>query len=248
MIRSEALDALSVALSEAQGEFEAVSKTAANPFFKSRYAALPDVVKAATPILAKHGLAVWQAGDTDETGEVLWTVVLHKSGQYLGSAARLLPVKGDPQAQGSAITYQRRYQYMSALGLVADDDDDGNAASRPRPKPAPARKPVPMHATTSVPATGSPAAETVQPKPKAPEPKLGQDVLDHLRTVANVAGVAADAMAWHLLSVGVETLPENPTREDIGAAMRDLSLEQALKLESLLNGEDESLPGTGETA
>src|SRR5581483_2324747 len=74
MIQSANLDELGAALSAAQGEFEAVSKTANNPFFKSKYAALPDVVKAATPILAGHGLAVWQGSDTDDTGELLWTV------------------------------------------------------------------------------------------------------------------------------------------------------------------------------
>src|ERR1035437_7259929 len=133
MIRSESLDALSAALSAAQGEFEAVAKTSDNPFFKSKFAPLPEVVKAATPILAKHGLAVWQGGDTDEHGELLWTIVLHSSGQYIGSAARMLPIKNDPQAQGSAVTYGRRYQHMSALGLVADTDDDGQAATRSKP-------------------------------------------------------------------------------------------------------------------
>jgi uncharacterized metal-binding protein len=135
VIRSESLAELNAALSAAQGEFEAVSKTANNPFFKSKYAALPDVVKAATPILAKNGLAVWQGADMtdDMKGEMLWTVVLHSSGQYIGSAARMLPMEDKngvvtPQAQGSATSYLRRYQYMAALGLVADVDDDAEAA------------------------------------------------------------------------------------------------------------------------
>lgn len=134
MIRSDELEALSAALSAAQGEFEAIAKTDNNPFFKSKYAPLPEVIAAATPVLVKHGLAVWQGSDVDDQGELLWTVVLHSSGQFLGSSARLRPVKNDPQAQGSAVTYQRRYQYMAALGLVADEDDDGNAASE-RSKP-----------------------------------------------------------------------------------------------------------------
>jgi len=39
-------------------------------------------------------------------------------------------VKEDPQAQGSAVTYARRYAYMSVLGLVADEDDDGQRATQ----------------------------------------------------------------------------------------------------------------------
>lgn len=149
MIHSDALDALNAALSAAQGEFEAVDKSAANPFFKSSYAPLPEVVKAAAAVISRHGLAVWQGADTDEQGELLWTVVLHSSGQFIGSAARLLPIKGDPQAQGSAITYQRRYQYMAALGLVADEDDDGEKAMR-RQKPS---RQTGQRETRSAPAT-----------------------------------------------------------------------------------------------
>lgn len=137
-------DQIAAALSDAQGEFEIVSKTANNPFFKSRYAPLPDVVKSATPILATHGLAVWQGPDHDTEGDLLWTVLLHKSGQYIGSAMRMRPVKNDSQAQGSAITYARRYAYMSALGLVADEDDDANRASDR--VAAPKRKSTKQHA------------------------------------------------------------------------------------------------------
>lgn len=39
------------------------------------------------------------------------------------------PVKDDPQAVGSAITYMRRYALGAVLGLNIDNDDDGNAAS-----------------------------------------------------------------------------------------------------------------------
>jgi len=41
------------------------------------------------------------------------------------------PVKNDPQGQGSAITYQRRYALGAILGLNIDADDDGNQASKP---------------------------------------------------------------------------------------------------------------------
>lgn len=136
MIASSRLDELAAALSAAQGEFESVSKGAENPFFKSKYAALPHVVKAAAPILAKHGLSVMQFPGHDGERDTLTTIVLHKSGQHVGSSMLLKLGKNDAQGQGSALTYARRYSYMAALGLVADEDDDGNAASRPASRPA----------------------------------------------------------------------------------------------------------------
>jgi hypothetical protein len=53
---------------------------------------------------------------------------------------RLCAAKSDPQGQGAAITYARRFAYMAVLGLVADADDDGQAATRakqaePKAKP-----------------------------------------------------------------------------------------------------------------
>lgn len=132
---SAELTELAAALAAAQGEFEAVAKDSTNPFFKSRYAGLPQVVKAAAPILATHGLSVTQLPGL---GDTLTTCVMHKSGQWIASTMQLRPVKNDPQAQGSAITYGRRYAYMAALGLVADEDDDGNAASASKTKALPA--------------------------------------------------------------------------------------------------------------
>lgn len=133
---------LSEALVQFQAEIGAVAKTSANPFFKSKYAALPDVVQHAQPILAKHGLAVSQTIGfwSTEHGviDTLTTVLIHQSGETVRDTMRLHLVKDDPQAQGSAVTYARRYAYMSILGLVADEDDDGNAASAQRSQ-APAR-------------------------------------------------------------------------------------------------------------
>ena len=132
MRSSDTIGALAEALAAAQGEFEAVPKTADNPFFKSKYANLPDVVLAASPILAKHGLAVTQLPDFDGEHDLLTTRVMHKSGEWLEASMRLYLPKADAQSQGSALTYARRYSYSGAVGVVTDVDDDGNAASKPR--------------------------------------------------------------------------------------------------------------------
>lgn len=129
--QSGELDQLAAALCAAQAEFTAIPKDSTNPFFKSAYAGLPKVVEVASPILTKHGLAVTQFIGADEQGDTLTTWLLHKSGQYICEAMRLHLAKQDPQGQGSATTYARRYSYMAVLGLVADEDDDANKASQP---------------------------------------------------------------------------------------------------------------------
>lgn len=126
---SDSLDALATALSQAQAEFVAIPKDSTNPFFKSKYAGLPQVVLVASPILTKHGLSVSQFIGHDDQGDTLTTWLLHKSGQWISESMRLHLTKDDAQGQGSATTYARRYSYMSVLGLVADEDDDGNQAS-----------------------------------------------------------------------------------------------------------------------
>ncbi len=139
-MRSDSISELAVALVAAQGEFTAVPKDSDNPFFNSKYASLPKVVAAASPILSKHGLAVSQFPGINEAGhDTLTTWLLHTSGQFIAEPMLLHLGKNDTaQAQGSATTYARRYAYMAALGLVADEDDDGNTASRPRTAAAPA--------------------------------------------------------------------------------------------------------------
>jgi len=134
------INELAAALVAAQAEFSAVPKTAENPFFHSKYADLASVVKAAQPVLAKHGLAVSQHPTVVDGEPSLTTYLLHSSGQSLQSTMRLCAAKHDPQGQGAAITYARRFAYQAVLGLVADDDDDGNRATavkqaEPKAKP-----------------------------------------------------------------------------------------------------------------
>ncbi len=113
------------ALAAFQDEVGAVSKDGINPFFKSKYATLENVIATVKPLLKKHGLAFAQFPD----GDGLTTVIMHESGQYLGATANLELKGHTPQDQGSAITYMRRYALSAALGLATEDDDDGNAAT-----------------------------------------------------------------------------------------------------------------------
>ena len=149
---SDELNELAKALSAAQGEFPAIPKSHTGKIqgegkrgayeYTYHYADLADTVAAAQPILTTHGLSVAQFPEYDGVGEdLLTTRVMHESGQWLESSMRLLMAKQDPQGQGSAVTYARRYSYCAALGIVADEDDDGAAASQPAAKPRTIRQP-----------------------------------------------------------------------------------------------------------
>jgi hypothetical protein len=114
------------ALVAAIGELSNVPKTAANPYFKSKYAPLDAIVDATRPILAKHGLAVQQQPLFLEGTAGVETTILHKSG-HSTSTTLLLPLKDQsPQGVGGAITYARRYALAAVLGLATEEDLDGN--------------------------------------------------------------------------------------------------------------------------
>lgn len=123
---------LAEALLAAQTEMPSVDRDQENPHFKSKFVSLGNLLTTVRPVLNKHGLALLQAPEVAEEGRfVLRTTIIHsQSGEKLTFAAPLNPTKNDPQGQGSAITYMRRYSLAAALA-IADQDDDGNGATAP---------------------------------------------------------------------------------------------------------------------
>ena len=141
---SENMTEISKALADAQAELKNPYNTADNPFYKSKYAPLPDVLNMIRPVLAKHGISVIQrpAAEGDSIG--VETMLLHRSGQYiLFEPYYLKPAKNDPQTAGGAITYARRYALNAVLGISGEEDDDSNSASGKNNNPAPThQKPI----------------------------------------------------------------------------------------------------------
>lgn len=118
---------LYTALAKAQAEMGMASLNTQNPYFKTRYADLSEIVKVSRPALSKNGLSVTQQIiSNDDGGNVLITTLAHNSGQYIESRMRIIPPKSDVQTLGSYITYLRRYSYAALVGIVTgDEDDDG---------------------------------------------------------------------------------------------------------------------------
>jgi hypothetical protein len=129
MKKSETIIELGTALALAQAEMSNPSKSSINPFFKSKYADLAEVINISKPTLAKFGLSVIQMPYVHNGHVGVETMLIHKSGEYISSRLNMpLGAKKDAQAVGSAITYGRRYA-LAALTNVSQEDDDGNNAS-----------------------------------------------------------------------------------------------------------------------
>lgn len=118
-----------VALVAMQADLPVITKNAENPHFKSKFADLASIIQAVRPVLVKHGFAVTQLPGQRKGQPTLVTVLWHASGGSVRSEMLLCMAKNDPQGQGSALTYARRYALSSILGLATEEDDDGNAAS-----------------------------------------------------------------------------------------------------------------------
>lgn len=150
---SEQLDKIAPALVAAQAELGPVHKSAENTFDRYKYATLGDYVKAITPVLARHKLAVLTSIDgheffgrktskgNDENGAAVAVslTIIHDSGQ-------LVTVEGVGEGQDradkaifKAITGARKYVLAAAFGLATTDDPEGDekvggVSATPKPR------------------------------------------------------------------------------------------------------------------
>lgn len=130
--RSVGIGLLIEALAGAQAEIKPPERnktvqvrTKAGGKYSFTYADLAQVIEACRVPLTKHGLWVTQP----TFGSRLVTTLYHSSGQWISTEVDLvLPENYTNQEYGSALTYMRRYQWITLLGMAADTDDDANAA------------------------------------------------------------------------------------------------------------------------
>lgn len=147
------------ALSKAQAEVVQPEKnktvevqTKSGHKYKFDYADYSAIVESVRIPLSKNGIAFTHLIETDDRGAlVLFTRLIHSSGEYLESAYPL-PRSTDPKELGGAITYGKRYCLSAITGCVADDDADAEPKNvtnlkDKEPKktpPPPAQKPQPQ--------------------------------------------------------------------------------------------------------
>ncbi len=135
---TEKMTNINQAFLEAQKKIKPVKKDGTNPYFNSRYATLSAVFDNVKEVLNEAGFSILQP----VMGDKVKTRLLFTDGTTIEDEGTpiVCKVDNDPQAQGSAITYARRYGLMSLLGLPADDDDAESATGRgenvtPGPQP-----------------------------------------------------------------------------------------------------------------
>ncbi len=149
---SENMGNIVAALCQFQAVVTNPKKDSDNPFFKSKYADLDEIIKAIRPALEKSGLSFIQNPAKDENGCIgVYTMLLHKSGEYIVFDPVLVPVsKKDAQGIGAAMTYARRYSLGAALGIATDEDDDANSLQQPKQQ-KPQSKPTQQEKKTQQP-------------------------------------------------------------------------------------------------
>jgi hypothetical protein len=137
MRTSEKTNDVFKALCNAQREIKNPAFNKNNPYFKCKYADLPEVISCVKVILADNGLCVSQSPMMHEGQWVLVTKLMHESGQWIDGMVPLVfeAGKNPMQALGSAITYARRYALAALCNISADDDDDGNSCAQRELKP-----------------------------------------------------------------------------------------------------------------
>lgn len=130
MQHSDSIKEIFGAFSKFRAQVKQPAKTAKNPYFNAKYVTLEGVMQAIDEALPGTGLAYSQLVENGENGVGVSTLITHSSGEWmLYGPLTLAPTKRDPQGQGSAITYAKRYQLASAFGISSDIDDDGNAGT-----------------------------------------------------------------------------------------------------------------------
>ena len=142
--------ALVMALADAQAAFPTIhkSKTAdvvknGTKLYSYNYADLADVLAAVRPVLGERGLAIVQRTVREPSGLVLLTELRHAGGGRIVSEVELGRGTGDAQAFGSSLTYLRRYELVTLLGVQADDDRDAQDVPPVGDRPPAAAAPAP---------------------------------------------------------------------------------------------------------
>jgi hypothetical protein len=118
---------ISTKLFQIQKEIGKITKGANNPFFKSKYFDINQLLEHTLPILQKNKVVILQPIIENEVQTILRCT---ETGEEEVSAIPLSQGL-DAQKKGSEITYFRRYTLASLLALQAVDDD-GNSAQTPK--------------------------------------------------------------------------------------------------------------------
>ena len=98
-----------------------VKKDWNNPFYKSKYITLDNIMDKLQPLLDKEGLVIFNMN-------IPWgvkTIVTDLTDTIVSEF--VIDWVSDPQAMGKVLTYGRRYNLVSIFNILADEDDDAQS-------------------------------------------------------------------------------------------------------------------------
>ncbi len=193
---------LFAALANAQGMFEQPKKTKKVVIRSSKgqydfdYAPLDEILRATRDGLRANGLSICQPFSKGEGGSVVHTILAHSSGARL-EARVVLPEANDIKGFGSNLTYIRRYQIASILGVAADDDDDGSAGTGDHVAQRAATPPKSRKARTPPAPKEEKAAPAETPAPSNENGEIQDDTRAELMGLMKTAGLnRATSKQW----------------------------------------------------
>lgn len=141
MNKSEQINELAAALVKFHGIATNPKKNAVNPFLKSKYADLSEVINVSRGPLAECGLAIMQFESFEQNLAKVETMLTHSSGQWVSSELCIPCPKSDAQSIGIALAYARRYSWSAICGLAQDDDDGQSISGKSQPQQATQKTP-----------------------------------------------------------------------------------------------------------
>lgn len=141
MLQSEAHKAFDEAMNACQLEMEPISRDAANPQTRSKYASYGALDKALRPIYTKHGFSIGYDTDESPTENHVRIICDISRGGFSKRSHVDMPADGKGAKGGdvmtkthatvSAISYGKRALLKMGFN-IAETDDDGNKASDQR--------------------------------------------------------------------------------------------------------------------
>ncbi len=146
-MRSSSIKEITGALAKAKLAFKAIKKTEKVGYDTTKgrkqydYAPLNEVIEATRQALSDNGLTITQTTYLLNGETVLETLLSHVSGEWMVSELLVGKQGLDPQSEGAALTYKRRYGMSAILCVSSEDDDDGEAAM-PKERAKPKGEPV----------------------------------------------------------------------------------------------------------
>lgn len=135
LMMSETIGELTKGLAKFHSQLKQPKLNSENPFFHKNYLDLTGLQSAVDEAMQGTGLSYIQLVAGSNGQPTVRTVILHESGEFISSdTLQLRPDKTNPQGQGSAITYAKRYQLGAMFGISGEADDDGEAATNHQPQ------------------------------------------------------------------------------------------------------------------